>query len=219
MPNCVPRGIVHLPSVINFSVICVCAHSVVSDSSWPHGLYPTRLLCSWNFPSKNTAVGCHFLRSQPRDQTHISCVSYTGRQFLYQLSHQGIPVSFFFVNSNQISCPVRIDIVENESHSVVSDSLRPHGLTMQSMEFSRPELLEGVAFPFSRGSSQPKAWTQVSHIAGRFLPAEPQGKPKNTGVGSLCLLQGIFVTQVSNWGLLHCRQILYQLSYQGRPWI
>ena len=47
------------------------------------------------------------------------------------------------------------------------------------------------------------------------LPAEPQGKPKNTGVGSLSLLQQIFPTQESNWGLLHCRQILYQLSYQG----
>ena len=47
------------------------------------------------------------------------------------------------------------------------------------------------------------------------LPAEPQGKPKNTGVGSLSLLQAIFPTQESNQGLLHCRQILYQLSYQG----
>ena len=47
------------------------------------------------------------------------------------------------------------------------------------------------------------------------LPAEPPGKPKNTGVGSLALLQGIFLTQESNQGLLHCRQILYQLSYQG----
>ena len=50
------------------------------------------------------------------------------------------------------------------------------------------------------------------------LPAEPQGKPKNTGVGSLSLLQGIFATQESNWGILHCRQILYQLSYQGSPY-
>ena len=47
------------------------------------------------------------------------------------------------------------------------------------------------------------------------LPAEPQGRPKNTGVGSLSLLQQIFSTQESNWGLLHCRQILYQLSYLG----
>ena len=38
-------------------------------------------------------------------------------------------------------------------------------------------ILEWVAIPFSRGSSQPRNWTQVSHIAGRFLPAEPQGKP------------------------------------------
>ena len=49
-----------------------------------------------------------------------------------------------------------------------------------------------------------------------FLPAEPLGKPKNTGVGSLSLLQQIFPTQELNQGLLHCRQILYQLSYQGR---
>ena len=49
------------------------------------------------------------------------------------------------------------------------------------------------------------------------LPSEPPGKPKNTGVGNLFLLQGIFLTQESNQGLLHCRQILYQLSYQGSP--
>ena len=46
------------------------------------------------------------------------------------------------------------------------------------------------------------------------LPAEPQGKPKNTEVGSLSLLQGIFQTQKWNRGLLLCRRILYQLSYQ-----
>ena len=45
------------------------------------------------------------------------------------------------------------------------------------------------------------------------LPAEPQRKPKNTEVGSLSLLQWIFLTQELNRGLLHCRWILYQLSY------
>ena len=48
------------------------------------------------------------------------------------------------------------------------------------------------------------------------LPDEPPEKPKNTGVGSLSLLQQIFPTQKSNQDLLHCRQILYQLSYQDR---
>ena len=46
----------------------------------------------------------------------------------------------------------------------------------------------------------------------------PQNSPgKNTGVDCHSLLKGIFPTQRSNPGLLHCRQILYQLSHQGSP--
>ena len=55
----------------------------------------------------------------------------------------------------------------------------------------------------------------LSHLQADSLPAEPQGKPQNTGVGSLSLLQQIFPTQERYQGLLHCRRILYQLSYQG----
>ena len=77
--------------------------------------------------------------------------------------------------------------------------------------------------PSSRGSSQPRDQTPVSRIAGRFI--EPPRKSKNTGMSSLSLLQGIFLFQESNQDLLHCRWILYQLSYQGSsenpsiPWI
>ena len=118
-------------------------------------------------------------------------------------------------------------------------------------------ILEWVAVPSSRGSSQPRNWTQVSWIAGRFftswatkgsprilqwvaypfsrgsswprnrtrsptlhvdsLPAEPSGKPTNTGAGCPALLQGIFPTQGLNPGFLHYRRILYQLSHQGGP--
>ena len=74
---------------------------------------------------------------------------------------------------------------------------------------------EWVAFPFSRGSSLPGIELGSPALQVDSLPAEPQGKPKNTGVGSLSLLQGIFLTQESSWDLLHCRRILYQLSYQG----
>ena len=136
-------------------------------------------------------------------------------------------------------------------------------------------ILEWVAFPVSRGSSQPRDRTQISHIAGGFFTSwatreaqiwqgqlkdlsyayqnalrvfksmicnkgstrresesrwvvsdslRPHGLyipwnslGKNTGVGNPSFLQGIFPTQESNWGLLHCRQILYQLSYEGSP--
>ena len=64
----------------------------------------------------------------------------------------------------------------SESHSVMSDSLRPWGLY--------------------------SLWNSPG---------------QNTGVDSLSLLQGIFPTQGSNPGLLHCRWILYQLSYQESP--
>ena len=37
------------------------SHSVMSNSLQPHELQPTRLLCPWNFPGKNTGVGCHSL--------------------------------------------------------------------------------------------------------------------------------------------------------------
>ena len=65
---------------------------------------------------------------------------------------------------------------ESESCSVMSDSLRPHGL---------------------------------------YSPWNSPGR--NTGVGSLSLLQGIFPAQGSNPGLLHCGRILYQLSHKGSP--
>ena len=50
---------------------------------------------------------------------------------------------------------------------------------------------------------------------GLYSPWTSPGQ--NTGVGSLSLLQGIFPTQGPNPGLLHCGQILYQLSHKGSP--
>ena len=80
-------------------------------------------------------------------------------------------------------------------------------------------ILEWVAVPFSRGYSQPGIKPRSPTLQADSLLSEPPGKPKNTGVGSLSLFHGIFQTQESNQGLLHCRQILYQLSYKGRLYI
>ena len=74
-------------------------------------------------------------------------------------------------------------------------------------------ILEWVAFPFSRESSQPGIKPRSPALQADALPAEPQGKLTNTGAGSLSLFSGSSLTQASNQGFLHCRQILYQLSY------
>ena len=49
------------PSPVHESEKSKWSHSVVSDSSRPHGLQPTRLLCPWDVPGKSTGVGCHHL--------------------------------------------------------------------------------------------------------------------------------------------------------------
>ena len=96
---------------------------------------------------------------------------------------------------------------------VASHSLLPH---RQCSPWNSPGQDTGVGSLFlPQGTSQTRDRTEVSHIKRGFFTRWASGKPKNTGVGSLFLLQWIFLTQESNLGLLNCRWILYQLSYQG----
>ena len=83
---------------------------------------------------------------------------------------------FFFLSFSLFFYYFRFCFSESESCSVISNSLRSHGLY--------------------------SLWNSPG---------------QNTGVGSCSLLQGIFPTQGLNPGLLHCRQILYQLSHKGSP--
>ena len=68
------------------------SRSVMSDSLRPHGLYPTRLLCPWDFPGNTTGVDCHFLLQGifPTQGSNPGLLNY--RQTLYCLSHQEIHV-------------------------------------------------------------------------------------------------------------------------------
>ena len=75
------------------------------------------------------------------------------------------------------------------------------------------EYWNGLPFPSPRVLPNPGIKPRSPTFQADSLPAETQGKPSNTGVGSLSLLQGIFPTRESNWGLLHCKWILYQLRY------
>ena len=83
------------------------------------------------------------------------------------------------------------------------------------MEVSRPEYWSGELFPFSGDLPNQGIESCSPTLQADSLPAKPQGKPKNTGVGRLSLLQHIFLTQESNQDLLHYRWILYQLSHKG----
>ena len=80
-------------------------------------------------------------------------------------------------------------------------------------------ILQQVSFSFFRNLPNSGIEPKSPTLQVASLPAQPQGKPKNTGIGNLFLSPadhpdpGIEPGQ----GLLHCRWILYQLSYQGSP--
>ena len=97
---------------------------------------------------------------------------------------------------------------------VALDSATPWTYAVNGILQAR--ILEWVAFPFSRGSSQPRDRTQVFCIAGSLLSSWAAREAQEYWVGNLSLLQGIFPIQESNLGILHCRPILYQLSYKEK---
>ena len=98
---------------------------------------------------------------------------------------------------------------ESISCSVVSDSLQPHGLKPARLlcpwAFCRQDYWSGLPCPTPGDLSNPGIETRFPALQANPLLSESPGKPKNTGMGSLSLLQGIFPTQRSNWGLLYCR--------------
>ena len=85
------------------------------------------------------------------------------------------------------------------------------------MGFSRQEHWSGLLCPPPEDLSNPGIEPRSPTLQADSFPTEPPGKPKNTGVGSLSVLRGIFPTQESNQGLLHCMWILYQQICQGTP--
>ena len=92
----------HSPVQVTLSVCCFQARrqqnlyfvfrvQVVSNSLQPHGLRPARLPCPWDFPGKNTRVGCHSLLQGifPTQESNLGLLHC--RQILYHLNHQGSP--------------------------------------------------------------------------------------------------------------------------------
>ena len=76
-------------------------------------------------------------------------------------------------------------------------------------------ILDWVAMPPPRDLPNPGIKPRSPALQADSLPSEPPGKPKNTGVGSLSLLQWIFLSQELNRYLLQCKEIIFQLNYQG----
>ena len=130
--------------------------------------YFPEYLCHWYPPINNVQWSSY---SSISPALGVITICYSDRCMV--ISHCGFNIiSIMTYDEHLVTC------LWSESHSVVSNSLQPHGL---------------------------------------YSPWNSPGQ--NTRVGSHSLLKGIFPMQGSNTGLPHCRQILYQLSHQGSPFM
>ena len=121
---------------------------------------------------------------------------------LWTIAHQA-PLSLGFSKNTAVGC---------------------HALLQRKMPRDQTQVscIAGGFFTTSKPLNNSKwKWKLLSSIRLFMTPwtlYSPWNSPgQNTGVSSLSLLQGIFLTQGSNPGLPHCRQILYQLSHKGSP--
>ena len=128
--------------------ISVSVSHSVPNSLWPHGLQPIRLLCPWDFPGKDTGVGCHFLLqglfpTQGSNPGLLHC-----RQILYRLSYKGSPWKWKWSRSVQWTVPYQASL---------------------SMGFSRQGYWSGLPFSSPGDLPSPGIEPQVSCTAGRFF--------------------------------------------------
>ena len=137
----------------------------MSDSLWPHGLQPTRLLHPWDFLGNSTGVRCHAFHNpgiepqSPVLRAHYLTSELPGKPFL----KPGKSISKSWLMENPMCVLVTqscLTLYDPMDYSSPGSSV--HGIL-------QVRLLEWVAIPFSRGSSLPRDWTWVSCIiAGRF---------------------------------------------------
>ena len=104
---------------------------------------------------------------------------------------------------------------------VVKQTVVKQGRLFMARSLSLYTYLCGASGTVLEPGMHARAWLCPTLQPNGLWPARllcPWESPgQSTGVGCHVLLQGIFLTQGSNPGLLHCRQILYQLSHQGSP--
>ena len=129
---------------------------------------PTWLLCPWNYPGKNTGVGCHSLLQEVFSTQELNPGLPHCRQILYYLNY-----ALFKMPSSWVCCCCLVTkwfptLFDPMDYSPPNSSV--HGI-------SQVKILEWVAIFFSRGSSRPKDQTLIFCVADGFFTTEPPGKP------------------------------------------
>ena len=179
----------------------------MSNSVRPHRRQPTRLPRPWDSPGKNAGVGCHFLlqcmKVKSESEVTQSCLTLSDPMdcslpgssihVIFQArvlewgailcgTFHGVNVQqFTHPHTDVCSCPVVqlcLTLFDLTDYSPPGSSV--HGIF-------QARILEWVAMPSSRGSSQPRDQTHVSCVAGRSFTTEPPERPPHADGSELFL--------------------------------
>ena len=207
------------PSPMHESEKWKWSRSVVSDSSQPHGLQPTRLLRPWDFPGKSTGVGCHCLLRQYILGLHFLLRNNATNEerFLKCRWLRNTLTLFCLVFGSWISS-THLEWVPSFLPTFLPSFLLFFSLVIITCPYQTLRIIQS----FNSSVYCLVAWScpTLCNLMDCILPdssVHGDSPGKNTGVGCHAFLQGVFPTQVSNPGLPHCRQILYYLSHRGSP--
>ena len=118
-------------------------------------------------------LGLRLVLWEDRVESPLSCPAHLPPALLHHPGRKSLVLAFFCCRQKSQHSESSLFTSEVQfSRAVVSDSLRPHGCSPPGSSVCgilQASILEWVAMPFSRGSSQPRDQTQVPHIAGRFF--------------------------------------------------
>ena len=168
----------------------------------PHGLYPTRLLCPWDFPGDSTGVDCHLLLQGIFPNQGLNPGLPHCRQTLYHLSHQGSPPHLF--NSYFQGMTFLLDGLEIYMQA---KSIQSCATLCDPMDCSPPG-------PLFVGFSRHEYW--------RGLPLPPPADLPNPGIKPVSLMSpalaaGFFTTAVH--GVANSRTLsLFTFICWRRKW-
>ena len=140
------------------------------------------------------------------------------KQILYHLSHQGSPQTHVYFLAPVVGWKIisfAYCIIITKEKEWYQDKTEAHYPMFQREEINHSRNCPHVKFQISVKESESHSVVSTSLKFFGHSPWNSLGQ--NTGVGSLFLLQGIFPSQGSSPGLLHCRWMFYQLSHQGSP--
>ena len=139
-----------------------------------------RFLCPWDFPGKNTGMGCHFLfqgcfhtqTSNPPLLSLLHCKQILYHWATWETKRDARICTILTMDWKEKSKKLLPPCAKVLSHSVTSDSATPWTVVYQaplSTEFSRQEYWSGLPFPSPGDFSQSRGQSQVSCAAGRFF--------------------------------------------------